>query len=168
MTATTIATAAPAWYRHMGPWLSITVLGEPIGQGNIRHLGKGRPAVHANARTLKPWRSQVQLAAEAAIEAAVLPPDVRFPLDGPVGLDLTFTVRKPKSAPKRRTTWPVTRPDADHLLRAVGDALTAAGAWRDDSQLVDITVRKAYPGEHGQALHVPGAQIHVYTIGEDL
>lgn len=152
-------------YRTNGPWLTLEVLGEPIGQGNIRHLGAGRPAVHQNAKTLKPWRGRVQDAAEEQIAATIH--KGRFPITTePVAIDATFTVRKPVAAPKRRQTWPVTRPDVDHLFRAIGDALTAAGVWRDDSQIVELTARKVYPGEHPQALHVPGVVIAVYTVRE--
>jgi Holliday junction resolvase RusA-like endonuclease len=158
------AVADPGPYRLLGPWLILTVLGDPVGQGNIRHLGAGRPAVHQNAQTLLPWRAQLQRAAEEAITGGLWH-DRTWPIQGqPVAVDVTFTVRKPLAAPKRRTTWPITRPDADHLLRAVLDALTAAGACRDDSQVVEATVRKTYPGEHAQALHVPGARICVCTV----
>lgn len=156
----------PGPYRLLGPWFTLTVLGDPVGQGRISFLGKGRPAVHSNAKTLLPWRAQVQQAAEDAIASGFWHTRT-WPIEGqPVAVDVTFTMRKPLAAPKRRTTWPITRPDSDHLLRAVLDALTAAGAWRDDSQVVEATVRKAYPGEHAQALHVPGAQIYVYTVGQ--
>jgi Holliday junction resolvase RusA-like endonuclease len=152
-----------SYYRTNGPWLSLQVLGEPVGQGNLRHLGKGRPAIHQNKERLLPWREQVQHAAEQEIADTIHAG--RFPIDGePVAIDVTFTVRKPVSAPKRRQTWPITRPDTDHLLRAIGDALTAAGVWRDDSQLVEIGARKVYPGEHTQALHVPGVVVYVYTV----
>lgn len=32
------------------------------------------------------------------------------------------------------------------LLRAVGDALTDAGVWADDAQMIATTARKAYAG----------------------
>lgn len=152
-------------YRLLGPVLTFQVLGEPIGQGNIRHLGKGRPAQHQNKERLLPWREAVQHAAEAAIEKEQ---DVwhTFPLTGPVGLYACFTVRKPASAPKTRTTYPTKRPDGSHLLRAIEDAMTNAGVWGDDSQIITSSHDKAFPGEHVQALHVPGVLIRVYMIGE--
>jgi hypothetical protein len=54
-------------YCQFGPWLTLNVLGDPVGQGNIRHLGAGRPAVHQNAKTLLPWRAQIQRDAEEQI-----------------------------------------------------------------------------------------------------
>jgi Holliday junction resolvase RusA-like endonuclease len=156
---------SPGWYRQTGPVLCFHVLGTPAPQGAIRHLGAGRPAIHQNAKTLKPWRAQIQDAAEQAI-AEQVPWNYVFPVAGPVGLYVCFTMPKPKSAPKRRTTWPTTRPDLSHLLRAAEDALVAAGAFKDDSQIVTTQTDKAYPGEHIQALHIPGALIRVYTIAD--
>lgn len=158
----TTTPAGPNPYHPTDQRLTFTVRGIPIGQGRITTYGRGM-SVHSNAKTLKPWRNAVAFAAEAATEAALGPHP--YPLDGPVGLYVCFTVPKPKNAPKRRRSYPITRPDLSHLLRAVEDALTAAGVWRDDSQLVDERAVKAYPGEHQHALTVPGALIRVYPIG---
>lgn len=135
--------------------IRFAVRGTPVPQGGIRSLGKGRPSVHGNQDTLLPWRSHVQIEAQRARDGAP-------PLDGPVHLEATFTVRKPKSAPKRRTTWPITRPDLSHLVRAIEDACTAAGVWRDDSQITQILTRKVFPGEHPEALDTPGVVIVVH------
>ncbi|WP_327066776.1 RusA family crossover junction endodeoxyribonuclease [Kitasatospora sp. NBC_01302] len=57
------------------PHLLITVHGTPAGQGQISFLGKGRPAIHTNHATLKPWRRTIVEAATAAAETHVyLPP----------------------------------------------------------------------------------------------
>lgn len=148
-----------AWH---GPALTVRVLGIPVGQGRITTFGKGR-TTHSNAKTLLPWREQVQHGAELEIERAYA--DI-FPLAGPVNLHAYFTVAKPKSAPKRKTTWPVTRPDLSHLVRAVEDALTNAGVWGDDSQVVQTISRKVYPAEGDYALHVPGVILRIYTGSE--
>ena len=151
-------------YHLYGPVLSFTVLGEPVGQGRITTFGRGR-SVHSNASRLLPWRELVQHAAEDAIVEYGETRWASFPLLGPVGLYVCFTMPKAKSAPKTTTTFPTKRPDASHLLRAVEDALQNAGVYKDDSQIIDDHAVKAYPGEHAQALHVPGAVIRVYTIG---
>ena len=131
---------------------------KPVGQGAISYGATGR-GYHQNGKRLKPWRAAVRTAALAALRGA-------GPLDGPVVRDITVTVPKPKSAPKRRTTWPVTRfsGDWDHLGRAVSDALSEAGVWRDDSLVVEGTVRKVYPGEGLHALDEPGAVIQVWAV----
>lgn len=43
---------------------------------------------------------------------------------------------------------PETRPDADKLLRAVGDALTGV-VYRDDAQLTTVVVRKRWAKTEG-------------------
>lgn len=161
----------PTGYHLHGPALDFVVLGAPVGQGRISFLGKGRPAIHSNQDRLLPWRELVQHHAESAINNVVQNditdgvPTWTFPLPGPVGLYAWFTLPKAKSAPKNKLTYPTKRPDGSHLLRAIEDAMTNAGVWLDDSQLVDEHIGKVYPGEHAYALHVPGVMIRVYTIG---
>lgn len=137
--------------------LVITVHGTPAPQGSKRHVGGGR-MVESSAK-VKPWREAVKWAALTRPEPATL--------DGPILVEVTFTVRKPTSAPKRLTSWPVTRSsgDIDKLLRATLDALTDAGVMRDDSQVVEVTARKVYPGEGIDALEHPGALIRITSGG---
>lgn len=165
-------TDLPPAYRLLGPVISFHVLGVPVGQGRVSFLGKGRGAKHSNAALLKPWREKVAAAAHNAVLAdrrAGLRRD--FPLTGPVGLVLHFTMPKPKSAPKGRRTFPATRPDISHLIRAVEDAISlpsenvATRLLNDDGQVVYELATKAYPGEEEQALDEPGVLVHVYRIG---
>lgn len=166
----TVTTGLPAAYRLLGPVLSFEVHGVPVPQAAIRPLGKGRPAVHENAATLKPWRARVAAIAHNEI-AAARRLGYEFPLAGPLGLVLHFTVPKPKSAPKTRRTFPDVRPDLSHLVRAVEDALSlpkiAPGvrAIGNDGQIVYEIATKAYPGEEEQALDKPGVLVHLYKIG---
>ncbi|GAA4929049.1 hypothetical protein GCM10023224_05580 [Streptomonospora halophila] len=144
--------------------LSITANGTPAGQGRVSFLGKGRPAIHSNQKTLKPWRAAIMAAAERAMlhhRHATL-------AGVPVQTDITITVPKPSSAPKRRRTWPVTRfsSDLDHHVRAIHDSLSEAKVFADDSQVVEMSARKVYPGEHEFALSEPGAVVHVRVLPE--
>lgn len=134
---------------------TITVHGTPAGQGRISFYGRGR-AVHSNHKRLMPWRAAV---ADAARQVCPQP------LQGAVCVEITVTVPKPASAPKRRTTWPVTRfsGDWDHHARAVSDALSGI-AYGDDSQIVEGTCRKVYPGEGVDALDRPGAVIRLWAV----
>lgn len=137
---------------------------KPVGQGRISHGPTGR-GYHSNGKTLKPWRNKVRAAALAAHRG-------RPPFTGPLILDITITVPKPKSAPKLRVSWPVTRysGDWDHLGRAISDALSedprknVAGVICDDSQIVEGTVRKVYPCEGLYALEQPGAFIQIWEL----
>lgn len=165
--------------------LTITVHGTPAGQGRVSFLGKGRPAVHSNAKMLLPWRDAV-IAATLAITgghqyvALLASKSTACARCGtakaehavfvavPMAADITVTVEKPKSAPKRRRTWPITRSstDIDHHVRAALDSLSKAGVYGDDSQVVELAARKVYPGEHPDALDSPGAVIRVWQLAE--
>lgn len=160
---------------------TIVVHGEPAGQGAISFLGKGRGAKHTNDKALKPWRRAVILATRDATgchgytDWAGICLTCRVPKDKhglyanvPTAADITVTVPKPKTAPKRRRTWPITRSssDIDHHARACLDSLSESGAIKDDSQITELTIRKVYPGEHPNALDQPGAVIRLYTLSE--
>jgi crossover junction endodeoxyribonuclease RusA len=131
---------------------------KPVGQGNLSKGLHGK-SYHSNGKALRPWRAAVKVAATRAMCG-------RPPMTGPVVLEVTVTVPKPKSAPRSRMSWPITRyfGDWDHLGRAVSDALTEAGVWLDDSQVVDGRVRKVFPGEGEHALARPGAYVEVWAV----
>lgn len=109
------------------------VIGDPAPQGSKRHVGNG--ILVESSKKVGPWRSEV--AAEAARHAD-------SPLEGPVSVDLGFRLRMPQSRPKRAgdASWLATRPDVDKLTRAVLDALTTAGVFADDGQVVELSVSK--------------------------
>jgi crossover junction endodeoxyribonuclease RusA len=74
---------------------------------------------------------------------------------------MIFTLPKPKSAPKRRRTWPDKKPDLSKLVRSTEDSLTEVAAWEDDARVVRCLALKVFPGEHPDALGVPGAVIRI-------
>lgn len=137
---------------------TIIVHGIPAPQGSKRHLGNGVMVEMSNK--VKPWREAVKWAAREAMAG-------RAPLDGPLWVGMVFTVAKPKSAPKRKRTWPATKPDLSKLARSTEDALTDAGVWTDDARLVEyVRLAKAYPGEDRDALASPGVTIYVWEADE--
>lgn len=141
--------------------ISWTVYGTPIPQGSTKAFnvpGLKHPVVTADNAKTKPWR-------QAVVDAVREQLGDRPPLDGPVELSVRFYLPRPKSAPKR-VTEPAKKPDLDKLMRAVGDALTAAGVWIDDSQVVAVTARKVFAGGvHDQLTGVPRARITVAPNG---
>lgn len=125
----------------MTPPISFFVPGEPKGQPRPRAF-----AFHGKARVFDPgtaehWKSQIALAAKQKLKT---------PFAGPVRLDLTFYFPRPKKHYKRDVLRPdapgyqTTKPDADNLAKAVMDALTTLGAWKDDTQVAELIVRKFY------------------------
>lgn len=116
--------------------LTVSVAGIPIPQGSTSRSSSGR-SYHTNAATLLPWRAAVIASIRQQMERAG-----EWPHEGPVQIDVTFHLPRPKSATKRM--WPDKRPDLDRLIRAVGDSLTQSGAIQDDGQIVLIAARKEW------------------------
>lgn len=147
--------------------LSVHVVGTPKQQGSKRGFvvpGKGDRKARAvvvddNKRPLKDWRTDVVLRCQAEIEAAA---GVQWPLLGPVAVRLVFAMPKPA---RPKWPWPAVKPDIDKLERAVLDAMTDAGVWGDDAQVVDLHTVKQYPSaEIAQPL--PGVRITVHRVGD--
>jgi len=147
------------------PVFSLHVAGTPRPQGSKRAFpvqrgGKpGAVLVDANPSTAQ-WRADVTA---AALALPGMPPSE--PVTGPLAVRLVFALPRPRSAPRKRRTWPAGRPDIDKLARAVLDSLTAAGVWRDDGQVCALHVIKDYPGP-GVAQTIPGVLITVTHIEE--
>lgn len=139
--------------------IAFDVYGEPAPQGSKRHVGNGR-MIESSAK-VKPWRQDVVAAAREAMAG----PNGWAALDGPLCIEMTFTLRKPASAPKKRTTYPDRKPDLSKLVRSTEDALVTAGLIADDARIVFMEARKVYPGEHPLSLGATGARIRVWRHG---
>ena len=138
--------------------LAIDVTGKPQTQGSTKAYVRGGHAVITSANTnLRPWRDAVRFAAADSLHPS------HVPYEGPVEVRIRFRMRMPASAPKKRRTWPIgaRSGDLDKLARAVLDALTDAGIWRDDSQVIRLHAGKDYTDA------APGAYITVHTIDEE-
>lgn len=126
--------------------LDVFVPGRPAPQGSIRaitHRATGRAvAIKDNNQAQKTWRADIR---DLVIDAWHEPP-----LTGGVQLEFEFVMPRPVSAPKTSTPPAIKRPDWDKLSRAVCDALTSAGVYRDDSQTIDAHVTKRI-AERGEA-----------------
>lgn len=123
--------------------IEIVVHGEPAPQGSKTRTRYGVREDNPNTR---PWRAAV------AAEAAQVMGD-RPPLEGAFELVVRFYFKRPdthygtgrnagtlkQSAPTRHRV----KPDADKLLRAIGDAL-AGKVVRDDSRFAVVRAEKLY------------------------
>jgi crossover junction endodeoxyribonuclease RusA len=127
----------------------------PQGSKSFKGMRGGHAIMVESSKKVRPWRQDVKAAAEL-VRAG------REPLDCPLRLHMVFTLPKPASAPKRRTTWPMRTPDLSKLARSTEDALTDAGIWRDDARVVEYgLLAKRYPGEGRGALEAPGVWIEI-------
>ena len=132
---------ASMWHASSSRQVSFHVSGLPVPQGSSRaFVVKGRPVITSAAKGLAQWRQIVSLRAQEVAKEL---------FDGPVSIDLTFLLPKPKSSPKRRRVYATKRPDLDKLVRSVLDSVTHV-LIEDDSQVVQITAIKDYgpPGVH--------------------
>ena len=128
------------------PILEFTVPGVPVAQGSKRALpvkrkdGTVKLIVREDEdrdERLATWRAMIALCARQAMSGTPLE------LDEPVELAVEFRFVRPKSHLRKdgglRKGKPIThtsKPDLDKLLRALKDAMTSAGVWRDDSVVV--------------------------------
>lgn len=132
----------------------ITVHGTPAPQGSKRHVGHG--VMVESSKRLPAWRTLVTDTAWAARDGA---PSIF----GAVRLVVTFGFRRPKSHYRRDgSLMPAAPPfptgrnigDLSKHIRAIEDALTDAGVWRDDSQVVSIEAYKLWWDDAGATITV--------------
>lgn len=140
--------------------IELVVYGSPAPQGSKSFKGmvNGHAVMAESSKKVKPWRMDVKAAAECEVRNR----GMAMPLDGPLVVSMVFTLPKPASAPKRRTTYPDRKPDLSKLVRSTEDALTDAGFWADDARVVEYArLAKVFPGEDPDALSSPGVKLRV-------
>jgi len=136
--------------------LNIHVLGVPRPQGSMKAhvLPNGKVAMRYPPAVFE-WRRTIQQAVaeleESPVHGAVR---LRLGFDLPRPIDHFLPVNSKRSVPEVNPSapaHPTVAPDLDKLVRAICDAITDTGLWRDDSQVVMITAAKRYsspPGVH--------------------
>lgn len=139
--------------------VEIKVYGIPAPQGSKKFVGihNGHGIMAEDCSRTRPWREAIKWACLQAGKPHTA---------GPVVMEMIFTMPKPKSAPKKRKTWPATKPDVSKLARATEDALTQIGFYEDDARIVGYQrLYKVYPGEDPDALASPGCVIRCWPMG---
>lgn len=133
------------------------VYGKPAPQGSKNAFVIGKRAVMVEAsKHLPAWRNDIVLAVKQMFYATE---DVAKFVD-PVRLKVTFYIERPKQ-PKHKV-WPGSKPDLDHYIRAVGDALTIGGLLADDALIVQIEAEKVWCAAETRA--EPGATIEIWRL----
>lgn len=135
--------------------LNFFVPGRPAPQGSKKSVGRGR-FIEAS-KYLPAWRHAVT---EFAIYAAT--EHGWDTIHGPVTLEVVFYLERPSTIKVNKRPHPIVPPDVDKLVRAVSDALSDAGVWGDDSQVVKLVAFKRYADNHEQ-----GAFVSVSTLDEN-
>ncbi len=143
--------------------LKIIAYGTPAPQGSksFKGMAGGHAILAESSKKVKPWREAVKWAALEAC-AAENPSQQGHGMgcvSGPIAVQMIFTMLRPKSA--KKGAMPSTRPDLSKLVRSTEDSLTDAGTWEDDARVVECFAMKVFPGEHPDALHIPGVVIRI-------
>jgi Holliday junction resolvase RusA-like endonuclease len=139
------------------------VNGIPKGQPRGRAFVTGGRARIFTPGTAEAWKGDVARAAAWAAPAA--------PLTGPVRVDVAIWLPRPKRLMRKgdpdRSIWCTAKPDCDNLAKAILDALTVLGFWRDDAQVCAFSLTKSYHGKTPEGcgnLGRPGARIAIEDL----
>lgn len=127
--------------------VAFTVPGAPVPKGRARSR-----VVHANGRSFVShytpaetanYENLVRMCAKDAMHD-------RYPLDGPIRLEVTVVIPIPASWSGRKQraaaqglVGATKKPDIDNYLKSVSDGCNGV-VWVDDSQIVELTARKMY------------------------
>lgn len=122
--------------------ISFTVYGEP--------KPKGRPRFCKIGKFVRAYTPKETEKAEHDFKAQAVQYKPSEPLTGPIVLEARMFRGIPKSFSKKKAAMahsgdihPVTKPDTDNYLKLICDAMNSI-FWRDDSQVVRMTVSKHY------------------------
>lgn len=133
--------------------ITLQVPGTPKPKGSLKCIGRRGKVAHVliedAGEQLTTWRERVTYAARQA--------KTTYPKGTPVSVYIDFYIPRPlshhstvpprnKILPRYLEAQPVTRSsgDLDKLTRTILDAITDGGLLDDDSQVVELIVRKYY------------------------
>jgi Holliday junction resolvase RusA-like endonuclease len=128
----------------------------PQGSKNAFVIGGKRAVMVEASKHLPAWRNDIILAVKKLFADSE---DVSKFVE-PVKLKVTFYIERPKQ-PKYKI-YPGGKPDLDHYIRAVGDALTIGGLLADDALIVKILAEKVWCGPETKP--EPGATIELWRL----
>lgn len=125
--------------------IKFKVFGTPKAQPRVKAMRAGAFVRMYTPGSANDWKQ--------AIAAAALLHRPETPITGPVSVNSTFYFTRPKRLMRKidpdGEIPHTTKPDRDNLDKAVLDALTGLGFWRDDCQVWDGSPRKLYAPKDG-------------------
>ena len=137
------------------------VQGHPKPQARPRAFARKTKDGGAVARVYDPgtaekWKSDIVLAGKDSRPAS--------PLQGCIHVSIRFWMPRPKRLMREKdpdgAVFHDKKIDLDNLVKAILDALTTNGWWRDDSQVCRLTAEKMYHAKTGSA----GAEIAIAEV----
>lgn len=129
-------------------------------------VAKGRPRVMKNGHSYTPEKT-ILYENLVKTEYEIQTEGHRFPDDAQLHMSIIAFFPIPKSASKKKKEqmenldiMPIKRPDTDNIAKGISDALNEI-AYKDDSQIVMLTVAKYYANE-------PRVEVHIHEVGNEL
>lgn len=134
--------------------------GKPVGKGRPRFKRMGNFVQTYTPEKTADYEKLVRLRFQNAGGAIT---------DKPVKIEIVALFAPPKSARKKdkiemlaNRILPVKKPDCDNIAKIVLDALNKI-AYVDDSQVVELAVKKRYSAEEKVTVHIE----EIETVGDD-
>lgn len=123
--------------------ISFTVPGTPVGKGRPKFARRGNFVTAYTPEKTASYENLVKIYAAEAMQGREL-------LTGPVEVRMFLFVTPPASwSGKKRINalnggiFPTSKPDIDNTVKGLADACNEI-VWKDDKQIVDLTVCKRY------------------------
>ena len=120
--------------------LTVVIPGEPISQGRPRFSTHGGFARAYDPQKSREGKQSVKYFADAAMLDAGI-----GVLIGPIGMQVQFGIKLPKSQARKRTPvprkWRIKKPDLDNMIKLVKDACSGI-VFLDDNQIVKLSAEK--------------------------
>ncbi len=124
--------------------IEVFINGIPKAQPRTRATIRGKHAGVYDPGTANEWKNTVK---------AAFGRYTGLRLEGPLALDITFYLPRPKRlCRKKDPDDPIphtAKPDRDNLDKAVLDALTDIQVWGDDKQVFSGKIEKYYGSKNG-------------------
>lgn len=135
----------------------VWVPGIPVTKGSV-NVNRGGTGVRQAARGYAAWSNAVR----TTLRTTTVQPAVRR--DEGAMIRCRFWVPRPAGAEAHGGLWFPGARDGDKLERAVWDAVTAAGLWSDDAQVIEWAgSRRWADGHRAPGVHIT---IHAVTLAE--
>lgn len=122
--------------------IKFTVYGEPVAQGRPRFSTQGGFTRAYDPKKSSDFKQYVRLVASEIAPTELLSEALQVTVDVYRTIPKSFSKKKTEMA-KSGALRPTSKPDVDNYVKGIKDALNKV-IWKDDSQIVTLTVRKWY------------------------
>jgi Holliday junction resolvase RusA-like endonuclease len=135
--------------------IQFVVYGEPVAQGRPKASRIGNGVRMYDPQKSRDFKDYVRLVASEHAPAALLAGPLKMAVDVYRPIPKSFSKKKAAAA-EAGDLRPTSKPDVDNYLKGIKDALKSV-IWQDDSQVVEVVVRKWYSKK-------PRVEVYIETI----